>query len=338
VQCVASQITSATNRGRDPSVPLDDHREESMPEVSVVIPSFRGGRFLRESVASVQSQTFEDWEIVIVLDGCEDDISDIEHNDGRIRVIRQGRRGVSIARNVGVRNARSDLVAFLDDDDRMLPDRLRVQVDAMSHQKWGLCHTQFRFIDENGEFIGPGNSKDAQYQGFLRGDGVFFLSSVMARKSAIQDVGGFNPLLSVGEDIDLVYRIAREFSVVFIPEILAEYRRHGKNVWLDGPSEGREIKLILTEHLWASEAKDNTQDLQAVRVGLETVMTGRAKSAMLRAIEARSRRDFKGLLSGLAQAFILSPIVSLKVVIRAIRREVVGSRSVGDQVHQSDKG
>ena len=123
------------------------------PSVSVVIPSYRGGRFLREAVASVQSQTLENFEVVIVLDGCEDDLSDIEESDQRVRVLRQCRRGVSIARNVGIAQARSELIAFLDDDDRMLADRLSRQLEAMKDSNVGLCHTECRAIDEEGHPI-----------------------------------------------------------------------------------------------------------------------------------------------------------------------------------------
>jgi glycosyltransferase involved in cell wall biosynthesis len=293
----------------------------SMPDVSVVIPSFRGGRFLRESIASVASQTLQDWELIIVLDGCEDDLSDIEQNDERVRVVRQRQRGVSIARNVGVGHARSALVAFLDDDDRMLPDRLLAQVDAMRDEKVGLCHTQFRFIDENGNQIGPGLSRESQYRDFLRDDGKILLSTTMMRRSLFQEVGGFNPLLHLGEDLDLLFRVARESTVSFLPDVLTEYRRHGGNVWLDTPVGGREIKLILTQHIWAAEARKNPEDLKAASIGKSVVLTGRANSAMFRASEARSRHDRIGQLRGLGESLLFSPIVTLRVVLKAFRRE-----------------
>jgi glycosyltransferase involved in cell wall biosynthesis len=292
----------------------------STPDVSVVIPSFRGGPFLRECIASVQSQTLENWEVIVVLDGCEDDLSDIEQ-DQRVRVIRQRQRGVSTARNVGIEHARSELIAFLDDDDRMLPDRLLAQFGAMQDETVGLCHTQFRFIDGNGTPIGPGLSRASQYRDFLRGDGKIFLSSTMTRKSLVQEVGGFNSLLQLGEDLDLVFRIARESTVSFLPEILAEYRRHGSNVWLDSPAGGREIKLILTQHLWAAESQGQTEDLQAVNIGMNSVLTGRAYSAMFRASEARSRQDRLGQLLALGESLFFSPIVTLRVVRQAARRE-----------------
>src|ERR1019366_2313882 len=125
------------------------------------------------------------------LDGCEDDLSDVERSDERVRVVRQRQRGVSIARNVGIGHARSELIAFLDDDDRMLPDRLSAQYEAMRDATIGLCHTQFQFIDENGTQIGPGLSRESQYRDFLRDDGKILLSTTMIRKSLLQEVGWF---------------------------------------------------------------------------------------------------------------------------------------------------
>ncbi len=292
-----------------------------VPDVSVVIPSFRGGTFLREGIASVQAQTLEDWELIVVLDGCQDDLSDLERSDERIRVIRQRQRGVSVARNVGIQRARAELVAFLDDDDRMLPDRLQAQLRTMSDDTIGLSHTQFQFIDANGLVIGPGLARQAQYRDFLKGDGVIFLSSVMARRSLLQEVGGFSSILSFGEDLDLIFRIARESTLCFLPKVLAEYRRHGSNVWLNETSGGREIKQILTQHLWSAEAQHRTEDEKAARIGLATSLTGRANSAMFRASEARSRHDRKGQLLGLGESFFFSPVVSSRVVLKAMRRE-----------------
>lgn len=290
-----------------------------MPVVSVVIPSLRGGRLLREAVASVQSQTLKDWELIIVCDGCEDDLSDIEKSDQRVRVFQQRNRGVSIARNVGIRHARSELVAFLDDDDRMLPDRLLAQSGAMSDQSIGLCHTQFRVIDESGVIVGIGESKESQYRDFLRDDGWVLLSSTMTRKKLIQEMGGFNPLLLLSEDLDLLYRIARGSMFSFLPDVLTEYRRHGSNTSLT-TSGGRERKLILRQHLLAAEARGETENVRAVRHGMSYVLTGRTERAIRYAHEARSRQHYLGMLGALGLALLLSPRLTLRVSLRQTRR------------------
>ncbi len=297
-----------------------------MPAVSVVIPSFRGGWLLREAVVSVQSQTLKDWELIIVSDGCEDDFSDIERLDKRVRVVRQRNRGVSIARNVGIRHAQSELVAFLDDDDRMLPDRLLAQFEVMSDETIGLCHTQFRIIDESGVVIGTGASHESQYRDFLRDDGAILLSSTMIRKVLIQEVGGFNPLLPLSEDLDLLYRVARESTLSFLPDVLTEYRRHESNT-SPTTSGGAERKLILRQHLFAAEARGEAENIRAIRHGMSYVLTGRAERAIRYAHEARSRQNYLGMLSALGLALLLSPRLTLKVSLRQARRDTFGDHS-----------
>jgi len=290
-----------------------------MPAVSVVVPSFRGGTFLRDAVASVQSQTLEDWELIIVLDGCEDDLSDIERSDPRVRVIKQRNRGESIARNVGIADARSELVAFLDDDDRMLPQQLQAQLGAMRDESTVLCHTQFRLIDGSGATIGEGRSTDSQYRDFLRGDGKILISSAMTRRVLLQEVGGFNPLLPLGADLDFLYRIAREGTVCFLPDVLAEYRFHGANIWLNTGSGGEAYKLILRQHLFVAQARGEGANVRAIRRGMTLVPSGPAAQAIRRAVDARERHDTLKMLGALAVALLLSPRATAKLSLKQAR-------------------
>ena len=107
----------------------------------------------------------------------------------------------------------------------------------------------------------------------------------------------------------------------FLPDVLCEYRRHGNNIWLGATSGGREIKQILTQHLWSAELRNRAEDAKAARIGLATALTGRANAAMFRASEARSRHDRKGQLLALGESFVFSPVVSGRVILKAIRRE-----------------
>lgn len=100
-----------------------------MPLVSVVIPAHNPGPFLERSVGSVLSQTFTDFECVVVDDGSSQDISfPPVFADPRVRYLRQDNRGVSVARNVGVSSGDSHYVAFLDQDDEWAPAKLEKQV------------------------------------------------------------------------------------------------------------------------------------------------------------------------------------------------------------------
>jgi glycosyltransferase involved in cell wall biosynthesis len=287
-----------------------------MPTVSVVIPSFRGGRLLREAVASVRAQTFTDWELIIVLDGCDDDLSDIEKADKRVRVIRQRNRGASIARNVGVSHARSEFVALLDDDDLMLPERLRAQVDAMSDASIGLCHTQFCFIDASGAVTGVGGAKESQYRDCLNGDAAICPGSAMFRRDLFQAVGGYNPLLTLGEDLDLFYRMARESTVRFVPATLYMYRRHGSNGWLGTDLGSEECRMILKQHLVAAKNHGETENEKAIRRGLSLIPSNRVAKAVSLASHERSQHNYAAMLAALTKAFLLSPRFTTRAALR----------------------
>jgi glycosyltransferase involved in cell wall biosynthesis len=291
-----------------------------MPAVSVVIPTSRGGAYLRETVESVQAQTIDDWEIVLVADGCDEDFSDLE-NDPRIRVVRQRNRGVSIARNIGVGLAQSDLVAFIDDDDRMLPDRLRAQVEVMADHDVGLCHTQVRIIDGDGNVTRAGQSRASTYAEYLEMDGATLISSSMIRKSTFLEIGGFNPLLRVGEDLELIIRFARESTIVFLPEVLIEYRYHANNTWTQtSPSSGKEVKVILSLNQLAALDHDETENLNSIRKGMKNVLPARAHLALLRADTALKEHEYPRAVKALGEALIYAPRASIRVAIRKIRR------------------
>jgi glycosyltransferase involved in cell wall biosynthesis len=294
-----------------------------MPAVSVVIPSYRGGAYLRESVESVREQTLQDWEVIVVADGCEEDMSDLEQSDSRVRLLKQRHRGESIARNVGIASAEAEFVALLDDDDRMLPGRLLAQLEAMQQDdEVGLCHTQIRTINAEGAVIGSGSSRETQYRDCLRTDGQVKISSTMIRKSLIQAVGGFNPLLPIGQDLDLVYRIARESKIRFLPEVFTEYRVHGNNIWSNtSKSSGEEIKSILSQHRMLAQARGETDNVRAIDEGMKHVLPSRAQFALERALTAHNNRDFPNLLGAAAQALVISPVVVLRVVIRSWRNQ-----------------
>lgn len=291
-----------------------------MPAVSVVIPSFRGGWLLREAIASVQSQTLTDWELIIVLDGCEEDLSDIEHADERVRTIRQPRRGASVARNVGINSARSELIAVLDDDDRMLPDRLLLQSAAMADDTISISHTQYRVIDQRGVTVREGGATASSYVDFLRGESEILSATAMFRKRSFQEVGGYNSLLPLGEGQDLFYRVAREGKVAFVPEVLYEYRLHDSNVWLGTSSGSGETELVLRQHFFAARARGEVENLRAIRRGMSAIPSQHVAKTMGLASKARSRHAYLSMFGALTLAFFLSPKYTLKATLRELSR------------------
>lgn len=199
-----------------------------MPRVSVVIPAFNPGEHLKRSIASVQDQTFDDWEMLVVDDGGAEDLSWVDRlGDARIRRIRQANRGVSTARNVGVATASADLVAFLDQDDEWLPSKLDAQVAAMSAQPQAvLCYTGFEWVHPCDVVVHPDDL--VTYRGLLV-DQHICLSSTLARRDAYLAVGGHDPLLALMQDYDWFLRMTMHDDPVGVPEVLCRYHVHGGN-------------------------------------------------------------------------------------------------------------
>jgi GT2 family glycosyltransferase len=203
----------------------------------------------------------------------------------------------------------------------MLPERLLTQLRVMSNESIGFCHTQFRIIDENGLITGTGESKDFQYRDFLRENGAVLISTTMIRRALIQDLGGFNPLFLMSTDLDLLYRIARESTVCFLPEQLTEYRRHSSNVSYP-VSGGEQQELILKQHLLVAKTRGEVENVKAIQYRLSHTPTGRAARAIRNAHMARTRHNYVAMLGSLGLAFLFSPGLTLRLSLRQARIDV----------------
>ena len=312
-----------------------DRDQAGAPVVSVVIPTVRGRTvptagehsYLSQAVASVQAQTLPDWELIIVADGCAEDLTDLHRGDPRIRTVSQPRRGVSVARNVGASMARSELIMFLDDDDRLLPGCLQLHVDAMADPTIGICHPGWRFIEHDGRPIPHAVSPDAragdelQYADMLAGAGIPPVVGALIRRGLFQAVGGFDSTMRVCEDWDLIYRLARESRLRRLPAVVVEYRRHQHATHPITPSFGDELRGILMRHLCWAEAAGNDEDVRAARVGLTQARYAHARSAIVRARAATSAHDRATALRLTARAFLLSPTRALGALLRGPSRD-----------------
>ncbi len=163
----------------------------STPRVSVVMPAYRCAATIGESIRSVQAQTFSDWELLIVDDGNRDDtpavIDGFAKADPRIRVLRLSEnRGVANARNVGVRAAATEWIAFLDSDDLWLPEKLARQLALAKETGSPLLYTGAACIDARSEktgrvFKAPAS---ATYRSQLYGNDIV-CSTVLLRRDLL---------------------------------------------------------------------------------------------------------------------------------------------------------
>lgn len=126
------------------------------PVVTIVTPSYNCSRFIKETIASVKAQTFEDWEMIIVDDCSSDNSCEIIEAeaalDSRIKLHRlQKNSGAAVARNTAMNMSRGRYLAFLDSDDLWLPTKLALQLDFMRTQDIGFSFTSYRVMSEEGE-------------------------------------------------------------------------------------------------------------------------------------------------------------------------------------------
>jgi glycosyltransferase involved in cell wall biosynthesis len=208
---------------------------ERAPRVSVVIPAWNAAHTLPETLASVFHQTFADYEVLVVDDGSTDTTPDLLGGYGdRIRVLRKANEGrPSTTRNLGVRAARGELIAFLDADDRWQPEKLARQVALFDRNPdLGLVYSAATVIDGEGRTIRMARCPAAgrgRIYGLLSTRNFIIGSSAMARRAAIEAVGYYDESLTSAENWDLWIRIARHWEIDFVPEPLTDYRVHSGN-------------------------------------------------------------------------------------------------------------
>jgi glycosyltransferase involved in cell wall biosynthesis len=190
-----------------------------MPTVSVVIPSYNRASLLKEAIDSVLGQDFDDFELIVIDDGSTDDTPGLLQSYPNICVVRQDRRGVSAARNAGIRRASGRFLAFLDSDDLWLPGKLSAQIAFFkTHPKAVICQTQEIWI-RSGVRVNP-KRRHRKHSGMIFDRSVELClvspSAVMLERSLLDEVGWFDESLPACEDYDLWLRIAWRFPIHLI--------------------------------------------------------------------------------------------------------------------------
>jgi glycosyltransferase involved in cell wall biosynthesis len=205
-----------------------------LPLVSVVITSYNQARFLSDAIESVLTQTYSQFEIVVVDDGSTDNASEVVARYPAVRYIRQGNQGLSAARNTGLRESNGAYLVFLDADDRLLPVALETGVRCLqAHPECGFVSGHYSLIASDGS---PMRRRQPQcverdhYQALLRRNYIAMHATVMYKRPIFESVGEFNTSLKACEDYDLYLRIARRVPVYCHDKLVAEYRQHDANM------------------------------------------------------------------------------------------------------------
>lgn len=204
------------------------------PLISVIIPTYNRKDIILESIHSVLAQEPKNYELIIVDDGSTDGTTDyLESLHLPVKILRKENSGVASARNMGVKNAQGEYIAFLDSDDLWLPGILKAQLKYLEkHPKIPLVYTN-QILDIKGEKVGitrfgvmnMTHEQKSKFDlpGFAQSPPIH-TSSVMIRKFIFDEIGYFNENLKIHEDTDMWNRISEKYHLGYIDKPLAVFR------------------------------------------------------------------------------------------------------------------
>jgi len=201
-----------------------------MSSVSIVITTYNRPQFLKRAVQSAL-QAGPDLEVIVVDDCSTDETPDVCAELADVRYIRlTTNQGLAHARNVGVAESSSEFIAFLDDDDLRLPDSLEKQLcKMMTDERIALCYARALIGDARRQLptgeIYPSECPQGDIFWELLENNFIPMPTVLVRKSALLELGGFNTALPLVEDWDMWLRISERFLVAAVEEPVAIHRK-----------------------------------------------------------------------------------------------------------------
>jgi glycosyltransferase involved in cell wall biosynthesis len=234
--------------------------------ISIIIPAYNAERFIARTLSSALNQTFKEIEVIVVNDGSTDKtqsiIENFAVNDSRLRLFNTMNRGVAMARNFGIENARGSYVAFLDADDLWHPTKIERQFKALSayaaDPTWAGVYVLHRAIDENDHIIHAGQPT-IKCRGYVLARNFVLKyvgngSSLLVRREAALSVGGFDPSYAMAglggcEDLDFELRLAAQYRIEAVQSFLVGYRVYEGNMSSDRVRMAKSVIATVKQHI-----------------------------------------------------------------------------------------
>jgi glycosyltransferase involved in cell wall biosynthesis len=230
------------------------------PLVSVIITTYKRSEHILRSVNSVLKQTYKNIEIIVIDDNNKGDhfslfteklLEPFIKSEKIIYINHQTNKGVSAARNTGIKKAKGEYIAFLDDDDEYLPDKIFSQVEVFKNSKDNIGLVYGSFIQVNVEtkqenFFFPklrGNIHD-----ILGLNHIGTPSMIMCKRLAIQKIGGFDESLDHKEDIDFYLRLSKYFFIDFTNKLLIRYYVHAGSASKNDKDRLEKMLIFIKKH------------------------------------------------------------------------------------------
>jgi glycosyltransferase involved in cell wall biosynthesis len=200
-----------------------------MPLVTVIIPVYNGEKTLRETLCSVFSQTFQDYELIVVNDGSTDQTLNIlqSFSDSRLRIITTPNQGLAATRNMGIRHAQGEYLSFIDADDLWTPDKLESQLAALLKDNagagvaysWTCPLIEHKTCSPRSVYFSGHVYNHLILENFIASG-----SNILVRKALVEEVGGFDETLCCCEDWEFYLRLAAVTSFAVVPKGQILYR------------------------------------------------------------------------------------------------------------------
>ena len=229
-------------------------RDLTQAFVSVIIPSYKSARILPGAIDSVLAQTVPADEIIVVDDGSGDDTADVcRAYNGRVRYVRQANGGASTARNTGIAAAHGDWLAFLDADDAWEPNKLELQLTALSQHEsadfcvtaalaWSATQERYHYYFWSGSLDPAIMRRELLIRNILTG----LCSSILVQRDAIEQIGGFASGKAC-EDRRLAIALLERFQGLLLPHPLVK-QKPGPAHWTNPQRHRSEMVWFIEDH------------------------------------------------------------------------------------------
>jgi glycosyltransferase involved in cell wall biosynthesis len=249
----------------------------TIPKVSVIIPTYNCQNYILQAVESVLAPEDCDFELLIVDDGSTDDTRRIlEPYQSRLRYLYQSNQGVAAARNHGIREAKGELIAFLDSDDYFLPNKLAAQVARFDAEpNLGIVHSGWQRVNSEGQvlkIIQPWEYvPELDLENWLKWKPVL-PSAMVFRRHWLELVGGFDARFPPAEDTDLALRLAlKGCQTGWLRQVTIGYRQHTDSAMHKGLPQARSLSAVIDNFFAQPDLPGNIRLLEQ-KVRHDTLM------------------------------------------------------------------
>jgi glycosyltransferase involved in cell wall biosynthesis len=257
------------------------HERESIatePRVSIVIPAYNMERFIQETLYTVESQTYQNWELLVVDDCSQDRTAEIvqafaaAHPDRRVRLLHhEQNKGLAGTRNTGVRHAHGEYIALLDADDLWSETFLETMLATLREQQADIAYCPVEMFADGAEQVsglwGPTGEELATFPASLYRRNFLSSSAVLIRHSVFTQIGMFDERIRACEDYDFWLRAATaELHFIYVTDILGRYRQHPSSLKRNEKSLYETMAFVLHKYCSWSAVPTNVRRARLAHV------------------------------------------------------------------------